>query len=111
MDALFKAYNIISRPQDKGAMFGDGANAPVVPLESIYEAFTLMPGITREYDRMDFARDIYFLDSGDIRATRSGVQVRFPMSAAARAGRKIFSSVGPDGNLINYYGIQFIGGA
>ena len=110
LDALFKAYNIISRPQDKGAMFGDGANAPVVPLESIYEVFTSLPGSTREYDRMDFARDIYFLDSGDIRATRSGAQVSFPISTAARAGRKIFSFVGPDGNLINYYGIQFTGG-
>jgi len=110
LDALFKAYNIISRPQDKGAMFGDGANAPVVPLDSIYEVFTSMPGSTREYDRMDFARDIYFLDSGDIRATRSGAQVSFPISTAARAGRKIFSFVGPDGNLINYYGIQFTGG-
>ena len=110
LDALFKAYNIISRPQDGGAMFSDGANAPVVPLESIYEVFTSMPGSTREYDRMDFARDIYFLDSGDVRATRSGAQVSFPISTATRAGRKIFSFVGPDGNLINYYGIQFNGG-
>ena len=110
LDALFKAYNIISGPQNPGTMIDDSANAPVIPLESIYEVFTAMPGSNREYDRMDFARDIYFLDSGDILKTKSGLQVSFPMSAAARSGKKIFSFVGPDGNLINYYGIKFAGG-
>ena len=111
LDALLKAYNIITDPPDTRAMFDDSVNAPVIPLEKIYELFTTMPGSNREYDRMDFARDIYFLDSGDITTTRSGLQVRFPVSTAARAGRNIFSFVGPDGNLINYYGIQFTGGA
>lgn len=111
LDALHKAYNIISSPRDRQAAFGESNNAPVVPLESIYQVFTALPGSIREYDRMDFSRDIFFLDSGDVRTTRSGAQVSFPMSAAASAGKKIFSFVGPDGNLINYYGIQFAGGA
>ena len=110
LQALHQAYNIISSPRDTQAAFGESNSAPVVPLESIYQVFTALPGSIRQYDRMDFARDIFFLDSGDIRTTRSGAQVSFPMSAAARAGNKIFSFVGPDGNLINYYGIQFIGG-
>ena len=111
LDALFKAYNIVSKPQGKGPMFTDGANAPVVPLESIYEVFTSMPGSARDYDRMDFARDIYFLDTAGVTETKSGARVSFPISTAARTGKGIFAFVGPDGNLINYYGIQFTGGS
>ena len=111
LEALLKAYNIISGFQEGGSKSGGSGNAPVIPLESIYEVFTSMPGSNREYDRMDFARDVFFLERSETTTTRSGLKFRLPMSAAARAGRKIFSFVGPDGNLINYWGIQFVGGS
>lgn len=109
LEALYKAYNIIARSQKAENVFNHNP-APVVKLEEIYEVFTSLPGSKRDYDRMDFARDIYFLDTGKMRATKSGVTVSFPTSTGLKSGRGIFSFVGRDGNTINYYGIQFSGG-
>lgn len=111
LEALYKAYRILSEDQRSGRLIDVRQVGSVVPLAKIYEVFTSLPGSNRDYDQTDFARDLYFLDEGEIRQTRSGARVAFPSSTGTRSARGIFSFVGPDGHVITYYGIQFSGGA
>ena len=78
-----------------------------MPLDRIYRLLTSLPGINREYDRTDFARDLYNLDSSGLRRTRSGASVSFPASTGTRRPRGLFSFVGPDGRDVEYYGVRF----
>ena len=80
----------------------------VVPLDNIYKLMTALPGAARDYDRSDFARDLYILDSKGPRETRNGSEVSFPSSTGTRISRNLFSFVGPDGNSEEYYGIRFV---
>ena len=80
----------------------------VVPLVRIYKLMTALPGAARDYDRSDFARDLYTLDSQGPRHTRSGAEVSFPSSTGTRQRKSdLFSFVGPDGESVEYYGIRF----
>ena len=110
LEALFNAYRIVSGQQRAGRLIDDRNVSSVVPLAKIYEVFTSLPGSSRDYDKTDFARDLYFLDEGDVRQTRSGERVTFPASTGTRSASGTFSFVGPDGHVITYYGIQFSGG-
>ena len=110
LESLYEAYNNeIAKAQHAGHETFDLA-APVVKLEKIYAMFTLHPSSNRDYDKMDFAREIYLLDAGEIKTTKSGATVSFPTSTGLKSGRGIISFVGRDGNPISYYGIQFSGG-
>lgn len=111
LEALYKAYRILSEGQTSGRLIDDRQVGSVVPLAKIYEVFTSLPGSNRDYDQTDFARDLYFLDEGEIRQTKSRARVSFPASTGTRSARGTFSFVGPDGHVITYYGIQFSGGA
>ena len=106
LEALYLVYR---------GVVGDGApgmlpaNAGrVVPLDNIYKLMTALPGAARDYDRSDFARDLYILDSKGPRETRNGSEVSFPSSTGTRISRNLFSFVGPDGNSEEYYGIRFV---
>ena len=81
----------------------------VVPLARIYKLMTALPGASREYDRTDFARDIYTLDADGPRQTRRGRSVSFPASTGTRrrSSSDIFSFVAPNGENHEYYGIKF----
>ena len=109
LEALYNAYRFFSEDQKSGRLIDNRQVGSVVPLAKIYEAFTSLPGSRLEYNQTDFARDLYFLDEGEIKQTRSGARVTFP--ASVRSARGTFSFVGPDGHVITYYGIQFSGGA
>lgn len=82
----------------------------VIPLAMIYEAFTSCPGSKRDYSKIDFARDIYFLEQSGTLFTRSGYRVSFPSSTGLKKAKDTFSFVGPDKQVVTYYGIQFSGG-
>lgn len=106
LEALYKAYLILVGRERSVRLINDRESGPVIPLLRVYEVFTSLPGSNREYDRTDFARDLYFLESSDTRQVKTGARVSFPVSR-----KSALSFVGPDGQLITYYGIQFAGGS
>ena len=109
LESLHTAYSEIMRDESSHRLMpGDG---PVVPLARIYRLFTVRPGAGREYDRTDFARDLYVLDSSGPKRTRKGAAVSFPSSTGTRqSGSGLFTFVAPDGQEIRYYGIKFTEG-
>ncbi len=103
LEALFKAFRIVTG-QPRGALF-DATR--MVVLNDIYHVFTSLPGSSRRYTRMDFVRDLYVLDTSDVKTTRSGARISFHASTGARSAAGTFSFVDRAGNLIPYYGIRF----
>ena len=103
LESLYKVYRQFAEPS--GLL-----KEPVMPLARIYDIFTSLPGSSREYDKAEFARSLYFLESNGPTHTRSGARVSFPSSTGTRSARGTFPFVGPDGQVMTYYGIQFSGG-
>ena len=101
LEGLFKAYKILSRSDQSTG------SSPVVTLQDIYEVFTSLPGVSNEYSKMDFARDVYLIDSGELRRTRDGSTVSFPAARGLAVGRNVIPFVGRDGTPLHYYGIKF----
>lgn len=109
VEALYNVYAEMVRDDARDRLIRGGGVGTVVPLDRIYRLFTSLPGSGREYDRTDFARDLYLLDTNGPRSTRKGAVVSFPSSTGTR-GSKVFTFVGPDGDDVSYYGIQFTQG-
>lgn len=103
LEAIYTVYAEIVREDGAGRAAGDG---PVVPLARIYKLLTSLPGASREYDRTDFARDLFILEAEGPRRTRKGAAVSFPASTGTRRAG-LFTFVGPDGQEARYYGISF----
>ena len=106
LESLYNVYVDIVRDVSAD-LAGSGGFGTVVPLDRIYRLFTSLPGSNREYDRTDFARDVYLLDVNGPRSTRKGATVSFPSSTGARSAKGLFTFVGPDGRDVAYYGIRF----
>ena len=106
LKALHERYLVLAKAEPPRL----DRHGPVVPLARIYEAFTSLPGSTSEYGRTDFARDLYFLDRDGPAETRTGAHVSFPASSGVRSAKDTFPFVGPDGQVVTYYGIRFVGG-
>lgn len=111
LEALYKAYLILGGRERAGGLVNDRELGLVIPLLKVYEVFTSLPGSNREYDQTDFARDLYFLQSSAASQVKSGARVSFPASTGTRRAAGTLSFVGPDGEPITYYGIQFAGGS
>lgn len=107
LESLYSVYSRLSREDSQGRLV-KGSQGRVIPLDIIYEMFTSRPGENREYNRTDFARDLYFLDINGPKRTRRGATVDFPSSTGARRASGLFSFVGPDGQDVQYYGVRFI---
>lgn len=106
LEALYRVYADIVKDPSSGLAQGGGGC--VIPLVRIYRLVTALPGSDRDYDRTDFARDLYVLESQGPRHTKSGAAVSFPASTGTRRrSGDLFSFVGPDGNPVEYYGIRF----
>ncbi len=68
----------------------------------------MLPGAAHDYDKADFARDIFFLDRSPVVATRSaGRPYHFQQVPARRARPPRFTFVAPNGEPVIYYGIKF----
>ena len=106
LESLYNVYSDILGGISEGLALTEGGR--VVPLIRIYKLMTALPGAAREYDRSDFARDLYILESQGPRRTKSGAAVSFPSSTGTRRrSSDLFSFIGPDGNNAEYYGIRF----
>ena len=106
LEALYLVYRGVAGDGAPGILPANPGR--VVPLDRIYKLMTALPGIARDYDRSDFARDLYVLDSKGPRETRDGSEVSFPSSTGTKTSRNLFSFVGPDGNSEEYYGVRFV---
>ncbi|MCY4437238.1 MAG: hypothetical protein OXE05_07905 [Chloroflexi bacterium] len=110
LESLHKTYALVSGEQSPKQLM-PSRSGPAVPLAKIYEALTLLPGVSLHYmDKTDFARGIYVLETQGPFRTKKGARVSFPASTGTKSGRSTFQFVGPEGQVIRYYAIQFIGG-
>ncbi len=103
LESLYNTYKLVI--ETPSTPLSENRQEVVAPLEKIYQAFTSLPG--GDYGRMDFARDLYQLDSNGPQQTRAGMRVSFPASTGTRGTRGVFSFVDPEGRVISYYGIRF----
>ena len=99
VEALESAYNLILVPERRGE---------VVKLTQIYQSLTLRPGSSSDYDKSDFARDVFLVDQSGVLYTRAGSRISFPASTATRGGKSdLITFVAPSGEITTYYGIRF----
>ena len=103
--SLHIAYGYLTGVRGSDTMKLSGVGQ-VVPLSRIYDLFTGLPGAKRDYSQIDFARDLYRLEESGVREVSSGEKVHFPSSARSQG---TISFVGPEGEPVIYYGIQFTG--
>ena len=106
LESLYVAYGELAGTSTTDRLKLGGVGQ-VIPLMTIYSLFTGLPGANRDYSQLDFASDLYSLEESGVKEVRSGARISFPSSA--RSSRAI-SFVGPDGEPVIYYGIQFTGG-
>ena len=108
LERLYGYYIALTR-SDPANRLKLGEGGEVVRLDLIYHQATDLLGAGRDYTLLDFARDLYNLEASEVRQVRSGARVSFPASTATRGARGTISFVGPDGETVVYYGIQFTG--
>lgn len=104
--SLHSVYSELVRTQSSAGLF-KGRQGPVLPLLRVYTLLTSLPGVRRNYSRTDFARDLYELDRSGETTLKSGATVSFSASTGTRSTRGVFSFIGPDGQMAQYYGIRF----
>ena len=100
LESLYKTYAELVRERPPSGE--DRGQGPMVKLARIYDLFVVRPGSRREYDKTDFARDLYMLQEHGPRQTRTGARVSFHTTRSPS-----FLFVGPDGQVVSYYGIRF----
>lgn len=113
--SLYRTYNILKKSENPSLIKSEnpslisGDGGPVYQLNTIYNLMTALPGSSRNYDRSDFARDLYILDSEGPQVTRNGARVSFPSSTGTRhrAKSQLFTFINKDGSSVEYYGIRF----
>lgn len=101
LESLYRAYRLLAGSEGVGT---------TVALYRIYEAFTLQPGATSEYNQSDFGRGLFLLDRSGLTQTKSGAEFSFPASTSLKGAKakEVFSFVAPDGETVTYYGIRFM---
>jgi hypothetical protein len=97
LEMLHRAYRLIV-----GGEYGK-----TVTLASIYDALTLLPGSTANYDQTDYVRDLFLLDRSGVKRTKSGATYSLPASTGTKGAKSTYSFVAPDGETVSYYGLRF----
>jgi len=101
IETLFKAYELV-RVSKRHPDYIDER------LMDIYGVLTLLPGSKSDYSELEFTRDIYFLDTSDVKATRAGAESSFTASTGSRErSGKIYRFVGRDGYEKVYGSVKF----
>jgi len=103
LEALFNGYRVLARRHGSGAL----ERASVERLAQVYELLTLLPGQSREYSRLEFARDIYLLDRSGVTETREGFVVSFPASTGTKSTSGVITAITETGQERRYWGISF----
>ncbi len=78
----------------------------VAKLTDLYRVLTLLPGMSREYTKPEFARDLYLLDQSGITLTRTGLVMSLPASALTRGSGNL-TTVTKAGQVKLYAGVAF----
>lgn len=97
LETLHRAYRLLV-----GKEYGK-----TITLASIYDALTMLPGSTANFDQTDFVRDLFLLDRSGVTKTKSGAVCSLPASTGTKTARNTFSLIAPDGETVTYYGIRF----
>lgn len=105
LEALYKVYHRIIRRDEHHA--APGVAAPLVSLVDIYEMMTALPGTQRDYQQIDFARDLYRLETSGKTTTRKGRRMRLSGSTGTKSRSRRLTFIAPGGREITYYGIRF----
>ena len=104
LESLYRVYSELVREGRRGETASLEHQGPVVKLARIYDLLVALPGIKREYDKTDFARDLYMLQAHGPERTKTGARVSFHGTRSAT-----FTFVGPDGHVASYFGVRFTG--
>jgi hypothetical protein len=80
-----------------------GAPARLVDVHSV---LTLLPGAARDYNRQEFARDLYLVDQSGKVDTKDGRRLSLPASAMTRSG-PVLTTVTRTGQAKIYAGLAF----
>ena len=108
LESLYRAYLALAM-SDTADRLKLGEVGQVVQLSRIYDLWTGRPGAGREYSQLDFARDLYNLETSGVRQVRAGPRVSLSASTGTRNSSGTFSFIGPNGESSLFYGIQFAG--
>lgn len=100
LEAVYGAYHLLVG----GDRLGD-----VVALAKVYQALTLLPGTSYDYEQSDFSRDLFLLDRSGLTVTKSGARLALPASTGTKGG-KGYSFASPDGEIVTFYGVRFTEG-
>lgn len=104
LEALHGAYDKAVKLKGKGLFSSDAE----IPLLEIYELFTLLPGLSREYSRHEFTRDVYLLDRSGVKITKKGAKLVFHFGPATRLSpSRILPIIDENGEVKRYYSISF----
>ena len=108
LESLYQVYSELAK-EDSSDRLMKGGPGRVVPLARIYRLFTSMPGSGRDYTPMDFARDLYQLETSGVTKTKSGANCILSMHPLAHKSSlsDVFTFVGPKGEEVQYYGVRF----
>jgi hypothetical protein len=99
VEALFDAYEYVRAKRNIDAYVD-------VPLTRVYEVLTLLPGT--DYTLLDFTRDLYFLDTSDVEATRAGYKYSLPASTVShQRGARVLRFVTRDGFEKDFASLRF----
>ena len=97
-DLLYRGYAMLVGRDEFGQM---------LPLSRIYEALTLLPGVSADYDESEFVRDVYQLDSSGFRRGKNGAELLLMEASSASRGGRGYSFLTPAGETRSYYGVAF----
>jgi hypothetical protein len=98
LEVLHRAYRLLA-----GNEYGK-----TITLSSVYDALTMLPGSTANFDQTDFVRDLFLLDRSGVNRTKSGAICSLPASTGTKGSRNTFFFIAPDGENVTYYGIRFM---
>ncbi len=103
LESLYSGYRIIvEQKYGKKRMTGQE-----IQLAEIYKLLTLLPGLSRDYSKQEFARDVYLLDQSHCVVTKDNSRIAFQGSTGTRSSSKCFRIVTRDGAEQIYFTISF----